>query len=487
MPMLNKKRVLPVALLFSLLIQASCARNPVTGQRELTLISEAQEIAYGREAHPQILSEFGRVEDPELQAYLDRVGQKLASISHRPDLEWHFNVVDVPVINAFALPGGYIYFTREILIYMNSEAELAGVLGHEIGHVTARHAVSQISKSQLLGLGLGVGSVLSPTVYQLSDFAQLGLGLLSLKYSRDDERQSDQLGVEYMSKAEYDPREVSKFFTVFQQIRGQQNESVPNWLSSHPAPPDRIRATAREAENLVRLDPDSKRIVDRGPFLMRIDGLVFGENPREGFQSEGEFVHPELRFKIRFPEGWTLQNSKQSVLSVAPGGSAALRLTLAETSSDTPEQYARQIAQQPGVELLQGEATRIGGHPAFLGRYRFEDEGGQLAGLAAFISFGGNLYEILALTSTQEFERYSTSFQDSLTSFSTLTDPKILNVQPDRVRIRVVREGETLGQIAEEVGHPRVDAEALSRLNRLDTDQPLSAGSFVKIVTTGLN
>ncbi len=483
--MLNNWRVLPVVLLLPLLIAASCARNPVTGQRQLTLISEAQEIAYGREAHPQILSEFGRVEDPELQAYLDQVGQKLAAISHRPDLEWHFNVVDVPVINAFALPGGYIYFTREILIHMNSEAELAGVLGHEIGHVTARHAVSQMSKSQLLGLGLAVGSMLSPTVYQLSDFAQLGLGLLSLKYSRDDERQSDQLGVEYMSEAGYDPREVSRFFTVFQQIREQQNASVPSWLSSHPAPPDRIRATAREAETLVRLHPGSKRIVGREPFLMQIDGLVFGENPREGFESEGEFVHPELRFKIRFPEGWALQNSKQSVLSVAPEGSAALRLTLAETASDSPEQYARQIAQQPGVELLQGEVRRIGGHPAFLGRYRFEDaQGGQLAGLAAFISFGGNLFEILGLASTQDFERFSSSFQDSLISFSTLTDREILNVQPARVRIRVVGEGETLEQTAREVGHPRVDAEALSRLNRLDADQPLSAGSFVKIVTT---
>ena len=178
---------------------SGCARNPVTGKRQIVLISESQEIAYGREAPSRgagAVRTGGRLRSAEL---LHEIGQELAVLSHRPELEWHFNVVDSPIVNAFALPGGYIYFTREILAYMNNEAELAGVMGHEIGHVTARHLGLTNQQKSALRRGIGIGSVLSPTFSQLSEFAQVGVGMLSLKYGRDDERQSDELGVEYMS------------------------------------------------------------------------------------------------------------------------------------------------------------------------------------------------------------------------------------------------------------------------------------------------
>src|SRR5690606_6330817 len=285
-------------LLIFLLFVSSCARNPVTGKREIALISESQEIAYGKEAHPEILAQFGQVEDKQLQSYVQRVGNELAKISHRPDLPWTFTVVDVPVVNAFALPGGYIYFTRGILAYMNSEAELAGVMGHEIGHVTARHAVSQMSRAQLLGLGLGLGSIFSPTFRSLSDIAQLGVGLLFLKYGREDEEQSDELGVEYMFKAGYDPREMSNFFQVCQSMQEESGEAVPSWLSSHPSPPDRIEATAALAKKYLASVDASSLKVNRPDHLSRLEGLVFGENPREGFTANGVFYHPELRFQI---------------------------------------------------------------------------------------------------------------------------------------------------------------------------------------------
>ena len=486
--MTNKKRsYYSFLFLLFLLVLTDCARNPVTGRRQIVLISERQEIAYGQEAHPQVLEEFGRVEDSNLQNYLDQVGQKLAGISHRPELEWYFTVVDVPVVNAFALPGGYIYFTREILAYMNNEAELAGVLGHEIGHVTARHAVSQISKSQLFGAGLGLGSVFSPTFAQLSDAAQLGVGLLSLRYGRDDERQSDELGVQYMSSAGYDPREISKFFVVFQQMREQSDQSVPSWLSSHPEPPDRISSTRQGAQAIVRAQPNRNWTIGRETFLRQISGIVYGENPREGFESEGWFSQPDLRFRIRFPEGWRVQNSKRAVVSAPESGDAAIQLTLAEAPRGTsPEEYARGMAQQPGVQLLEGSRNTINGHSAFLGVYRIQDsQGNQLSAMGAFIVLDGRLYEILALTPSQNFQQYYRTFENSLTSFSELTDQRILNVQPDRLELRTAQAGQTLRRIAEDVNNPRVSVEELSRLNRIDADQALATGTLVKVIEPG--
>ncbi len=178
------KKSLILWLLSTFLFIVACVRNPVTGGRQLALISESQEIAIGEASHPEILGEFGIVESPALQEYFSRIGMELAKISHRPDLPWRFTILDTHVVNAFAVPGGFVYFTRGILVHMNNEAELAGVLGHEIGHVTARHSVSQLSRQQLFGLGLGVGSILSPTFRPLGSLAETGVGLFLLKNSR---------------------------------------------------------------------------------------------------------------------------------------------------------------------------------------------------------------------------------------------------------------------------------------------------------------
>ena len=289
------------------------------------------------------------MEKEALRSYVDAVGQKLASLSHRPELQWRFSVVDAPIVNAFALPGGFIYLTRQILAFMNSEAEMAGVLGHKIGHVTSRHSVGQISKAQWAQIGLDLGNIFSPPFGQLSGAAQAGLGLLFLKYGRDDERQADQLGFDYIARAGYDPYQRSNFFEVFQSLSEENGRSIPDWLSSHLAPPDRITASrAALLEASAGLDGWTVR---RQRFLSAIDGFSFGDNPWEGFEQEGWFVHPELRFRIRFPEGWPVQNTKSSVISAHPGGLAALRLKLILEKVD-PQQRATDPARQPGRTLL---------------------------------------------------------------------------------------------------------------------------------------
>src|SRR5262245_4621005 len=212
-----KRRKLFVVLMAVAALTA-CARNPVTGKREIVLVSQSQEIAMGQESDQQVRAEYGFANHPISQAYIQTLGRKLVAVSHRPDLEWHFTVVDSPVVNAFAIPGGYIYLTRGILAYIHNEAELAAVMGHEIGHVTARHTVRQLTRTRLAPIGLGVGGALSPTFGQFGDVARNAVGVLFLRFSRDDEREADRLGVEYAARAGYDPREVSRFFEVLRHL-----------------------------------------------------------------------------------------------------------------------------------------------------------------------------------------------------------------------------------------------------------------------------
>jgi len=490
-PMRNLFRVRLVVFWVSLLallagLYPGCARNPVTGKRQIALVSEQQEIEMGREAHPQVLQQYGRLENPQVQTYVSDVGQRLAGSSHRPELEWHFTVVDVPVVNAFALPGGYIYITREIMAYMNNEAELAGVLGHEIGHVTARHSVEQISKAQLLSLGLGVGSVLSPTFGQLSGLAESGLGLLFLKYGRDDERQSDELGVEYMLAEGYDPREFVHFFEVFEQLQEESGQVLPNWLSTHPSPPDRISRTSEQVKQLMASRPATDLRVARQPYLQRLEGVVYGENPREGFTEDGWFLHPDLRFRIRFPNGWKVQNTRSAVVAMEPNGAAGIQLTLA-SEQKSPEEYASLLANQPGIRLLNGNRTTINGNPSYVGVFEIANQNTQqtIGVLAAFVSYRGNLYQIAGMTSPGRFRSAQGSFEASITTFGELNDSRALSVQPDRIRVVEARQGQTLRELAERAQNSRIKLEDLAQLNRLEPNEPLPAGGGVKLIEAG--
>ncbi len=479
-------RIIGCFIAAALLFLPGCVKNPVTGGRQLALISESQEIEIGAASHPEILSEFGMVENPALQDYFSRMGLELAKVSHRPDLPWHFTVLDSDVVNAFAVPGGYVYLTRGILAYMNNEAELAGVMGHEIGHVTARHSVTQISQQQLLGLGLGLGSVISPTFRKMSDLAQTGLGVLMLKYSRDHERQSDQLGVQYMARAGYDPEQLSRFFEVFTTMREGSGDAIPGWLSSHPAPPDRIQATEAAARRIKSEDPRSDYKINAEQLLPHLEGLVYGENPREGFVDGGRFVHPDLRFQFDFPKGWKVQNTKSAVSIVEPGGGAAIQLTMVPAAEgESPEAVGRNIGSKTGVEMVEGAPARIQGNPAFVGRYRVQTDTGILGVRAALISFGGKVYQIAGLAPEDTFSGFAGPFDASLHSFRELTDRKLLDVQPDRLRIYRARAGETLRNIAGAAPASKVNVEELARLNRIDPDQKLTAGAMVKLVQPG--
>jgi predicted Zn-dependent protease len=323
-----QRRGAAAGLMAALLVVAACSTNPATGKRQLAMISEEQEIAMGREADQQIQQQLGLYPDQELQSYVNGLGQKLAAQSERPNLPWTFRVVDDPVVNAFALPGGFIYVTRGLLSHLTSEAELVSVLGHEIGHVTGRHSVEQMSKAQLAQVGLLAGMILQPELAQTyGDLASTGLQLMFLKYGRDDEREADSLGLRYLNQQAYDPREMSEVFRTLARVSSQQQQGrIPNWLSTHPTPEDRIqRINAQVAE----IGGDfSNRTIARERYLKTIDGVVFGTNPREGYFRGNTFIHPELGFQVTFPQGWQAVNQKQAVGALSPNQDAQVVLTL---------------------------------------------------------------------------------------------------------------------------------------------------------------
>ena len=227
------------SILIVLLLLDSCAKNPVTGKTEFMLMSKEQEIAMGQQSDPEIVAFFGIYQDEQLQRFIDQKGEAMAAISHRPDLPFEFKIVDSPVVNAFAVPGGFVYFTRGIMAHFNNEAEFAGVLGHEIGHITARHSAKQYSNAMLGQLGLVAGTIISPEFAQFADIAQQGLQLLFLKFGRDAESQSDKLGVQYSTQIGYDAAEMADLFyhtrSSEQPVRRRRGSNI----LIHPSQPRR--------------------------------------------------------------------------------------------------------------------------------------------------------------------------------------------------------------------------------------------------------
>jgi predicted Zn-dependent protease len=461
----------------------ACARNPVTGERELMLVSEAQEIAMGREAAGQIPQELGLLDDRELVTLVRTQGMRIAKASERPHLPWEFHVVDSPVVNAFALPGGFAYLTRGILAHMNSEAEMVGVLGHEIGHITARHSAQQMSRAQLTSIGLGLGMVFVPEVRPFGDLLQGSLGLLFLKFGRDDESEADRLGVRYSLAQGYDPRHMAGFFDVLARMGERSGEVIPTWLSTHPDPADRgekILALVRETA-----PTDANLEVGEESFKRRLEGLTFGDDPREGFMDGNVFKHPDLRFQIEFPEGWRVTNTRQRVL--AGSSDAAFEMTASRGAANAdPAAHAARVFQSAGLQAGRGQSLRIGGFPAFVVPFRQQSQAGQvtmLDGDAAFLRDGEMMYQIFAYTSPDRYGRMRNVFREIFGSFSRLTDPEDLNVQPQRIVLYRVPRETSARQALLDSGVVAGQLEEMAIVNHLRLDDRVGAGTLLKSVS----
>ncbi|MBX6363132.1 MAG: M48 family metalloprotease [Gemmatimonadetes bacterium] len=458
---------------------AACARNPVTGKTEISLVSESQEIEMGRQGAQEVEQSIGLVDNDALQQYVQRVGADLARGTERPNLPWTFRVVDDPTPNAFALPGGYIFVTRGLMGLMQNEAELASVLGHEIGHVTARHQVRAITRAQLGQLALGIGSILSPTVAQLGQIAGTGMQLLFLKYDRAAETQADELGFRYAGAGHYDVREMPRVFEALQRLEEREGTSpLPSWLQTHPGTAERIT----HVQQLIAKAPPAGGTVGSAQYLDRIDGLVYGANPRHGFFRDATFLHPDLRFRIQFPAGWATQNLAQSVAAASPRQDAVIELTLAPGA---PDQAMRTFAAQQGVQVGDVSSESINGIPAAVGVFQAQSQQGTLQGYIAYLQYNGNTYQIAAYTPAGAFGTYDRAFRETIRSFAPLTDPSALAVQPNRIAIVRLAAATTLAAFNQR-SPSAVPLDELAIINQVPSaNATLPAGTIVKRVVKG--
>ena len=465
-------------------LAAGCAVNPVTGQRELSLVSPQQELQIGGEGYKAVVAEYGLYDDPALQAYVNEVGQKVARVSHQPGLAWHFAVLDDPTVNAFAMPGGYIYITRGILAHLNSEAQLAGVLGHEIGHVTHRHSAERLTQQQLYGLGLGVASTVSQTVRRYGDLAQQGLGLLFLKYSRDDERQADELGVAYSAAAGYDPREVPATYAMLKRVSDQAGQRLPGYLSTHPDPGDREATTAALAKQAAQ--GKTGLVVSGRSYVQRLDGVVFGSDPRQGYFTGDEYVHPTLRFQLTFPAGWKHQDTRSAVVAQEPGQQATMQLTVADAGTLAPGAFVEQLSSRGTLALAVGKAETIGGFAAWVGRVSLpQQQGAAVPAAAGYIRLADSLMFQVLGRSQQPGDANDAKIYASLRSFRAVTAPARLVVRPDRVKVEKIGATATLEATLRKLGAADSLLKTDALLNNLETDETVMAGTLLKVVVPG--
>lgn len=467
-----------ILALTGLFVAGACALNPVTGRRELSLVPEAQEIAMGREGAAAVAASIGLHPDAGLQSWVNGMGQAIVARSERPNLPWDFKVVDDAAVNAFALPGGFIFVTRGLLTQMTNEAELASVLGHEAGHVTARHSVQQMSREQLAGLALGIGSAISPTIAEYGQLAGAGLGLLFLKYGRDDETQSDQLGFGYALESGYDTREMISVFRMFQlqsEIGG--GGRLPEWQSSHPDPGNRI-ATVQRMVAASTANFGSLR-VGQDEFLRRLDGMVYGEDPRLGFFVGPLFVHPDLAFTVRFPTGWKTRNANDAVTAVSTEQDAMIQLRGAQGSA---VQAAQAFFAQQGMTAGAQSRGTVHGNAVIRGEFAAKAEGGaEVRGVAAFLEYGGATWSITAYTAAARFANYTSAFDRTIASFAQLRDAAALAAQPHHVRIVAAPRAMTLTQF--NAAQPSsISIAELAMINGMDAQASLRAGQLVKRV-----
>ena len=461
-----------------------CARNPVTGRKQVVLMSEEQEISMGKEADPQIIAQFGLYEDTAIQNFINSKGKQMAAISHRPKLDHYFRVLNSEVVNAFAVPGGYVYFTRGIMTYFNSEADFAGVLGHEIGHVAHRHSVAQQRNAILAQLGIIAGIIISPDLARFADVASSGLQLLLLKYSRDAEREADQLGVEYSTKIGYDAKQMALFFkTLERQSAGTEGAELPEFLSTHPNPADRYVTVNKLADDWRKKLNLTSPIVNRNSYLRRIEGLVYGEDPREGYREQNMFYHPVLKFQFPIPANWNYQNTPQRVQMAPKDGKALMMLMLAQGNS--LQEAANAIIQQNKLTTVESRNITVNGLQAI---YLVADQQPQQQGqptlrtLSYIIQYNGSIYHLIGVSAITDFNNYAANFNNTMQAFRPLTDPVRLNKKPQRIRIRTVGSSITLSQFLAQQNVPGARLEEHAILNGMQLTDNLTQGTLVKII-----
>ncbi|MAO64545.1 MAG: peptidase M48 [Balneola sp.] len=491
---IRKYYLLPV-LVFAVLLNGcvSLEVNPVSGNKRAFGYSWEQEEEIGAQADQEIIAQYGLYDNEELSAYVSQIGQDLLAHSHLrredtpqkfQDTEFTFRVLNSDVVNAFALPGGFIYVTRGLLAHLNNEAQLAVVLGHEIGHVAARHASQRAVEQQLGQVAIIGGAVLGESLgYDGGSILQLSsqtAQLMFLKYGRDDERESDALGVEYSAMEGYVAAEGADFFTSLKRISEQRGGGIPTLLSSHPDPGEREKRIPELAEEWAKKGYEQNTL-DKEEYLSMIENLMYGKNPREGFVMDGIFYHPDLEFQFMVPNGFNLINQPSAVILVNDDETAISQFTI-DSESDSPESSVRGFLGQDGIIPLEQGAYTKNGIEGYRGTATaFTQDSTELRIQLTALGFQGNIFQFLSYTPTNQYSSYEERFSSLPESFSQVTDPNILNVQPVRLELITTSRTAPFSEFLPNELPMDIKPMDLAILNQVDLDQEIEEGTVLKI------
>jgi len=483
-------------LLAMLLVAGLAGCTTTASDDRLSLASGTIEddIALGRKAHPQILEQYGGAyDDPDLARYVDTIGQRLVAVSEYADVPFTFTVLDSEIVNAFALPGGYVYVSRGLLALAEDEAELAGVIGHEIGHVTSRHGAERQGQ-QVISVGAAViggllGAVLLGDEGGALIGGALGAGAGALfvgQYSQAQEFESDKLGVRYLARAGYDAEAMADFLEALQtnaelqaKVEGRSLTSpgFNHFFASHPYTPDRVeRARARADE---RQSPNTER--DRDRLLAHLDGMVFGQSPDQGYVLDQRFAHPLLRFEFEVPDDYELVNTPSAVL--ARGDQRVLRFDLDQGGfgGDLKSYQAEgwpdmaKLSNLQDLSLRQGYSGAVGFGPVQLGKNRLQ------AGVAVVRAPDGKIYRFI-LAAGRLANEHVRELEATIDSFRLLSDADVAQLKPQRIVLARVEPGQTVDDLAAGMEIDDRPRDWFITLNGLDRGRQLQPGDTVKLI-----
>jgi predicted Zn-dependent protease len=469
-------------------VMTACSVNPATGSRSFTgLMSAEDEQQIGAEEHPKLVEAFGgKYDDPALQSYVTSIGELLHSTSEMRQQPFRFVVLDSPIVNAFALPGGYVHISRGLMALANDEAELAGVVAHEIGHVTARHSAQRYSHGVVAGLGAALlGAVTGSR--EVASLGQLAASAYVQGYSRDQEFQADQLGVRYLGRAGYDPLAMSTFLEsmgaehrLALKIAGQEGANPgASLFSSHPRTADRVARAARDA----RASHAGAKAHDRALYLRKIDGMVWGDSAAQGFVRGREFDHPVLRLRFTAPPGFKLQNGAEALMGEHPNGAVMVfdGDTVKRTRSSTLAYVRDQWA--PNLRLDGIEGLTIGGLEAATAAGRISTADGPAdVRLVAIRWAPDQVFRFLFVTPPSTTARLDEDVRRAAHSFRRLSGAEAAALKPLRIRVVKVRAGDTINKMARRMMLDEFGREWFQVLNGLAPGAVLTPGQLVKIV-----
>ena len=469
-------------------------KSPVSGNKRFYGYSWEEEVALGEKADKQIQAQYGVYDDNKTSEFVNQVGERVLQHSDMRgedvepkfrNTEFYFRLLDSPVVNAFALPGGYVYMTRGLMSHLNNEAQFAMVMGHEIAHVAARHSSQQAFQRKVGNIALIGGAVLGQEAFGIPGQSIMQLGgataqLLYSSYSRDMESEADELGVAYSAKTGYKASEGADFFTTLQRMGGSPQGLLPQLMQSHPDPGSREERIPKLAQKWAEEGYAMDELGEEA-YMQAIDGMVYGNDPRQGFDRNGVFYVPNLQFQFPFPEEWNLINQTSMVAVVEPEQGAVMVLKI-DPKNSTPESSVREILNNESVTEISSEATTSNGIDAYQAIAEAQSQNGEMMSLHIYaLDYQDAIYRFMSYTSAGKFSAYQSVFENTTGGFAPIEDESILSIKPVRLSVVTTDRAQPFQELLPEELPMKITPEEVALINQVALDDEITAGTRVKI------